>query len=56
MTKLEKALMETFGVELEEDDKIEIRHCYADHMIFDIIVNDEYEFYAYNARYGCFPY
>lgn len=56
MTKLEKALKRTFDVELEEDDKVEFVHCYQNHMIVDVVVNNEYVFYAFDCQHGCFPY
>ena len=61
MTKLKKALFDTFGVELEGYEKITFNHCYcgshvADVIIEDIRVNKTFTFPAYDMEKGCFPY
>ena len=53
---LKKALKETFDAELEDNDIIDIEHNYQDHMVVDIIVNKQFTFYAFNFRFGSFPY
>lgn len=59
--KLSKALKETFGVELEDCDKVELEHNYCNYMIVDVIVTDgntgkKNNFLAYNTKLGIFPY
>ena len=61
MERLQKALLDTHGVELDPGDQIEIVGGYCSPTIVDILVTDVYTgqvhvFECYDSARGVFPY
>lgn len=61
MTKLERALFETHGVELEPTDVVRFVQNYCEPAIVDVVVEDTITggvvtFECFDTRIGVFPY
>jgi hypothetical protein len=61
MTELERALLETFQVELESTDVVVLKQSYCEPTIVDVVVEDTITgemvtFECFDTRTGVFPY
>jgi hypothetical protein len=61
MTKLAKALLETYGVELDPTDRVVLEQNYSEPTIVDVVVTDtltghQAVFECFDTATGCFPY
>ena len=61
MKTLKQALFETFGVELEATDRVELQQNYCEPSVVDVVVTDTvkgevFAFWCFDTIRGVFPY